>query len=115
MKKLMFVLILGLVLGLATTGLAAVTFDNAGNDGSLTAGSVMDDYRTSTNVSLIGLSAAASYSAVSSHLQGTRVFGSSSQSAQLFRLDAGKEAGVVYDTDPTNSDSSEFDSGWTAL
>ncbi len=114
MKKLVLLIVVGVFLCTSTSVLAAVTFDDEGPSVD-TLGGVMADFKTSTNVSLIALSGVASYSAFSSHLQGTRVFGSSSQDSKLYTLQTGKDAGTEYTEVPTNSDSSEFDTGWDAL
>ena len=103
-----------MVLALASTVLAAETFTDAGPTSTDLTG-VVKDYKTSKNVSLVAVAVPASYSAVSSHVNGTKVFGSSSGDAIIYYLDAGKAAGTAYTTAPTNSDSSEFTSGWTKL
>jgi hypothetical protein len=116
MKKLAVFMVFGFVFCLASSSLAAITFtDEGAQSASFDASSVLNDYKTSTNVTLIGVGTSATYAAVSSHLQGTRVFGSSSQDSIIYTLDAGKDAGTAYTTAPTNSDSSEFASGWTSL
>ena len=118
MKKIIYLMVvLSLLLTFSSSVFAQVTYTNTGgtisHTGTLTSGSVVDDFAVSKNVTLIALSAPSSYSVVSSHLQGAKVYGSSSGDSVIFTLDAGKTAGAAYTTPPTNSDSSEFTSGWT--
>lgn len=119
MNKKLFISGLLMVVFLLTvsTSWAAVTFKDDGVQGSPTipASSVLNDYKTSTDVTLVALGDTATYAVVSSHLRGTRVFGSSSQDAGIWTLDAGKDSGSVYTTAPTASDSGAFSSGWSSL
>nr|WP_320050589.1 hypothetical protein [uncultured Desulfuromonas sp.] len=112
MKKLVFLVVLCAALTMTTSAFASLEFDEAGNS---SATGVMADYKTSKNVTLVCASAAASYAAVSSHLNGTKVFGSSSGDSVIYTKNGGKTAGEDYTTAPTASDSSEFTSGWSSL
>ncbi|MDY0213499.1 MAG: hypothetical protein RBR06_10895 [Desulfuromonadaceae bacterium] len=116
MKK---IILLALIAVLTMTGsvLAETVFDKDGIDTKITGTSILNDFKTSNNVTLIALSGAGSYAAVSSHLNGDRVFGSSSGDSILYRSVVGKDAGAKYTTAPSVSDSAEFadDTEWTAL
>ena len=113
MKKLVILLTICVMLISASTVLAE-TFTDAGPTSTDLTG-VVKDYKTSKAVTLIAVASTASYSAVSSHLSGTKVYGSSSGDAIIYTLTAGKSAGTAYTTAPTKSDSSEFFSGWDKL
>jgi hypothetical protein len=110
MKKTGIVLALFMVLVSAASVFASETFTDEGN-ANVTG--VMADYKASNNVTILCTSAASSYAAFSGHLNGERQYGSSSGDSGLYWSD--KTEGTAITTAPTASDSSEFDSGWTAL
>ena len=112
MKKIIFLfVVIGLVLTFSSAVFAAETFTNTGN---ANVSDIMADFKTSKNVTLISTAGLSSYAAVSSHLNGGKVYGSSSGDALIFTLDNDKTAGTAYTTEPSSSDSGEFTSGWTA-
>lgn len=113
MKRFVALLSLVLFLGSVSTGLAAMTFTS--DAAATNASGVMANFRTSSNVTLIALSAAPSYAAFSAHLNGDRQYGSSSGDSQLFFTP--KVAGTALATGPTASDSSEFqdEDTWESL
>lgn len=116
MKNSIFLLILfSLVLSFSTVGFAAVTYTNASsgpaNDGSLTAGSVVADFAVSKNVTLVALASADTYAAISSHLNGTKLYGSSADDSVIYVDTADKTSGTAYTSAPSSSDSGAFTGG----
>jgi hypothetical protein len=120
MKKIMAVFAVGFLLGFPLAAMSATTFTgNAEPTGEDVTG-IINQFRTSTNVTLIALGTTSTYAAVAGHLNGTREFGSSSGDSKLYWQS--KEVGAVTQTAPTESDSSAFvgddgkpADGWSAL
>lgn len=110
MKKTSIILAVFMVLISAASVFASETFTDEGN---ASVSGVMADYKTSNNVTILCTSGASSYAAFSGHLNGDRQYGSSSGDSGLFW--SAKTEGTAITTAPTASDSSEFESGWTAL
>lgn len=110
MKKLIFFMTLGLI-ACAGSAFASANFTATAGAGT----GILNQFRTSNNVTLVLSSGAATYAAVSSHKLGDRVFGSSSGDSKIYKLDAGKTDGTDYTTAPSASDSSTFQSGWSVL
>ena len=75
--------------------MAAVTFTSAGSTGTT---GIIASYKASTKVTLVATALTANYSAVSSHLNGQRVYGSGSNESVIYTLAAGKTAGDAYTT-----------------
>lgn len=65
----------------------------------------------SNNVTLEWTGTALTYAAITGHLNGSKIYGSSSEDTKIFS----QVSDPVSVEAPTNSDSSEFASGWTAL
>ena len=112
MNKIFLIVVL-VVFSVSGSAFASETFTSTGAAG--TPNGVLSQYRTSTNVTLVVTSIVSNYSAVSSHLNGDRVFGSGSDDAVLYRLTAGKTAGTAYTTAPGNSEAFASGGTWTSL
>ena len=93
MKKISVLFTMVLLFGLPLAAMSETTFVwNAEPNGeTLTEDSVIERFRTSTNVTLVAEGTQVFYVAVSGHLSGNRAYGSSSEDAQLFWQ--GKESG----------------------
>lgn len=92
---------------------AEVNFTTDGPSSDLTG--VMDDYRTSNNVTLTCGADADSYAAASAHLNGDKIYGSSSGDSILYTKNEDKEPGDSLNISFANDDSGEFQSGWSTL
>lgn len=115
MKKGIFLLTLIFILGCGSAGFAAELFNDSDDPAiadTTTAHDILDNFRCSKNVEIHVLASAQTYAARAAHLNGNREFGSASGDPKLCWIakDTGTDA-----SDPTASDSSEFDSGWSAL
>jgi hypothetical protein len=114
MKKI--IVIAFLVSLVAAPAFAAVTNAefNAGTiSGSSTAGPTEDISVLSNNVGAAIASNDIQYAATTAHLNGSKQYGSSSQSTKIFSR-AFKE-GTTPLIVPQTSDTAEFDSDWTSL
>lgn len=117
MKKLILLTIIGLALSI-TPAVAAVTFSNTTGGTGVTG--LLAGYRTSTQVTLVGLGSVSAYNAVSGHLQGDTMFGSSGGDSVIYELEkvAGTAvaAGNVPAIPATATDTTGFTAaGWTAM
>ena len=108
MKKIILTIIL--VFGLMSFSYAATMTCN--EDGCSGASNNLEGFKTSKNVTLVANTVVQSYAAVSSHLNGDKVYGSSSDSPVIKWTT--KTKGTAYTTAPSASDSSAF-SSWNDL
>lgn len=93
--------------------IADATFNSTGTTATVTG--ILSQYKTSTNVDLLVDSEVGEYAAVSSHLNGDRVFGSSSNESVLYRLVDGKTVGVAYATAPASDLDFSSSTAWDSL
>ena len=112
MKKIILMMII--VAFMFTGSVFAEVFSSTGPTSTSLTG-VIDDYRTSTNVTLVVLSSVSAYNAVSSHLNGDRVFGSGSSESVLYELIANKTAGTSYSKAPALTIDFGSNSLWESL
>ena len=107
-KTVVFIVALSLVLS------AALAFGNS-DVSSWTSGTLT--FKASSNVTVWNSAGATTYAAIAKHLQGDKVYGATSTSTTLYSITGGTyKAGYVLVTgDLTASDSSAFDTSWTAL
>jgi hypothetical protein len=107
MKKIMAVFAVGFLLGFPLSAMSASTTFYSNQDPSADAlTGIIKQFRTSTNVTLIGSGNTSTYAAVAGHLNGTREFGSSSGDSKLYWQT--KEVGTAVAEAPEASDSSAF-------
>lgn len=76
--------------------------------------SSINDAKASKNVTIQVTSGAQSYAAEAGHASGNKTYGVASGSSLVFYKDQ-PTGSAVPTTAPTNSDSREFTSGWSAL
>ena len=65
----------------------------------------------SNNVTLLHTGNAMTYAAISGHLNGSKIYGSSSEDTKIYS----QVSDPVDVVAPTDSDSGDFQTGWTAL
>lgn len=113
MKKIIIVSFLSIFF--ASPILAATTFDSSG--ASATVNGVLADFKSSKQVNVIASSAAQTYAAIADHLNGTRIFGSSSGDSLIYFNENDKTAGTqATATELSASDSSAFTgANWSSL
>ena len=120
MKNLILFTIVGFVLSVSSA-VADTTFSNdAVPDPVVTSGSVLEGYRTSSNVVLIAKGSTASYNAVAGHEQGDTMYGSSAGDSVIYKTDKVAGDAVVAADCPaipaTSTDTTGFTAaGWTTL
>lgn len=120
MKKLILLTVIALALSFSPA-FAAVTFSNSTGGAGMTG--LLAGYRTSTQVTLIGKGDNAAYNAVSAHLQGDTMYGSSGGDSVIYKNTADKvpgtavAAGNVPAIPATASDTSGFPAvaAWSAM
>ena len=115
MKKIVFMTLITVFM-ISGSVFADTTFDSTGEvNGVVAANTIIAQYRTSNNVSLLTMATVSDYSAVTYHLNGDRVFGSSSGESVLYKLAAGKNAGDDYTTYPAATEGFASGATWDAL
>ena len=102
LAAMLFLIVPTFAFGDALTGLIK------GDDGS--GGDESDIARLSSKVELHWLGDSTGYAIITKHESGTNMYGTAHDSAQIYRSSATDDFDV-----PSESDSSAFDSDWTAM
>lgn len=110
MKKI-FVLTI-LVLLVSTSAFAGTYGDSATITGSAGASGTETISVLSNNVNLGVLSSPSTFAVTAAHTNGSKKYGTSSDVSNIYAQSY--DAGTAVD-EPSNSDSGEFASGWTAM